>query len=317
MLRLLGFHPGTALERGLMYFFFFLFAIIGVFSAIMVITRKNVMHAALFLLLTFACVGATYVLLRAEMLAAVQVLVYAGAVTVLFLFAILLVNIPRVVRLRQWNRQTGLAVVIAGLTGLWLIIAMTRTFWKLELPLALWSNRLAHRVPLASSSFLNLCCRLRLLHSSCLRQWSVPSSWRAKQPWRRSAQRRTSPRRTWRGGHRLVGSLSNPPWRWRNAVVPLPFYLAFGALLFVIGVIGVLTRRNAIIVLMSIELMLNAVNLTLISFSHYLQDLRGQIFTLFIIAVAASEAAVGLALVISLYRGKATFNLDEVNLLKW
>ncbi len=117
-----------------MYFFFFLFAIVGLFSAIMVITRKNVMHAALFLLLTFACVGATYVLLRAELLAAVQVLVYAGAVTVLFLFAILLVNIPRVVRLRQWNRQTAVAVVISGLTGLWLIIATTRTFWKLELP---------------------------------------------------------------------------------------------------------------------------------------------------------------------------------------
>jgi NADH-quinone oxidoreductase subunit J len=117
-----------------MYFFFFLFAIIGLFSAVMVITRRNVMHAALFLLLTFACVGATYVLLRAELLAAVQVLVYAGAVTVLFLFAILLVNIPRVVRLRQWNRQTAVAVVIAGLTGLWLIIAMTQTFGKLELP---------------------------------------------------------------------------------------------------------------------------------------------------------------------------------------
>ena len=100
-------------------------------------------------------------------------------------------------------------------------------------------------------------------------------------------------------------------------MVPLPLYLAFGVLLFVIGVVGVLTRRNAIIVLMSIELMLNAVNLTLISFSHYLQDLRGQVFALLIIAVAASETAVGLALVISLYRGKATFNLDEVNLLKW
>ena len=100
-------------------------------------------------------------------------------------------------------------------------------------------------------------------------------------------------------------------------MVPLPLYLAFGVLLFVIGMVGVLTRRNAIIVLMSIELMLNAVNLTLISFSHYLQDLRGQVFTLFIIAVAASEAAIGLALVISLYRGKATFNLDEVNLMKW
>lgn len=117
-----------------MYFFFFLFAIVGLFSAIMVITRKNVMHAALFLLLTFACVGATYVLLRAELLAAVQVLVYAGAVTVLFLFAILLVNIPRVVRLRQWNRQTAVAVGVAGLTGLWLIKATTQTFRTLELP---------------------------------------------------------------------------------------------------------------------------------------------------------------------------------------
>ena len=100
-------------------------------------------------------------------------------------------------------------------------------------------------------------------------------------------------------------------------MIPLPLYLTFGAVLFIIGVTGVLTRRNAIIVLMSIELILNAVNLTLISFSHYLQDLRGQIFTLFIIAVAASEAAIGLALVIALYRGKATYNLDEVNLLKW
>jgi NADH:ubiquinone oxidoreductase subunit K len=102
-----------------------------------------------------------------------------------------------------------------------------------------------------------------------------------------------------------------------SVVIPLPLYLTFGAVLFIIGVTGVLTRRNAIIVLMSIELILNAVNLTLISFSHYLQDLRGQIFTLFIIAVAASEAAIGLALVISLYRSKATYNLDEVNLLKW
>ena len=97
----------------------------------------------------------------------------------------------------------------------------------------------------------------------------------------------------------------------------LSSYLTIGAILFGLGLFTVLTRRNAIIVLMSIELMLNAVNLTFISFSHYLQDLRGQIFTLFIIAVAASEAAVGLALVIALYRGKSTFNLDEVNLLKW
>jgi NADH-quinone oxidoreductase subunit J len=116
-----------------MYFFFFLFAIGGIASALMVITRKNVMHAALFLLLTFFCVGATYVLLRAELLAAVQVLVYAGAVMVLFLFAILLINIPRALRLRQWTGQSGVAVVLAGLTGLWIIIATARAFGKLSL----------------------------------------------------------------------------------------------------------------------------------------------------------------------------------------
>ena len=116
-----------------MYFFFFLFAIGGIASAIMVITRKNVMHAALFLLLTFFCVGATYVLLRAELLAAVQVLVYAGAVMVLFLFAILLIDIPRSLRLRQWTSQSGVAVVLAGLTGVWIIIAIVRAFGTLSL----------------------------------------------------------------------------------------------------------------------------------------------------------------------------------------
>jgi NADH-quinone oxidoreductase subunit J len=117
-----------------MYFFFFLFAIGAVGSAVMVITRRNVMHAALFLLLTFACVGAMYVMLRAELLAAVQVLVYAGAVMVLFLFAILLVNMPQAMRLRQWNRQSTVAVLLAGLTGLWVIIATSSAFGKLELP---------------------------------------------------------------------------------------------------------------------------------------------------------------------------------------
>jgi NADH-quinone oxidoreductase subunit J len=116
-----------------MYFFFFLFALGGVASAVMVITRRNVMHAALFLLLTFFCVGATYVMLRAEFLAAVQVLVYAGAVTVLFLFAILLVNIPRALQQRQWTGQSSIAVVLAGLTGLWIIIATSRAFGKLSI----------------------------------------------------------------------------------------------------------------------------------------------------------------------------------------
>ena len=117
-----------------MYFFFFLFALIGVLSAIRVVTNRNVVHAALFLLLTFFCVGAMYVMMRAELLAAVQVLVYAGAVMVLFLFASLIINIPRALQLRQWNRQSVLAVLMAGVTGLCMIVATTRAFGGLAKP---------------------------------------------------------------------------------------------------------------------------------------------------------------------------------------
>ena len=81
---------------------------------------------------------------------------------------------------------------------------------------------------------------------------------------------------------------------------------------FSIGVFGFLARRNIIIVFMSIELMLNAVNINLISLSHYLQDLRGQILAFFVIAVAAAEAAIGLAIIIALFRNKATAHVDEV-----
>ncbi len=111
-----------------MLFFFFLFALVGVISAIRVVTNRNVIHAALFLLLTFFCVGAMYVMMRAELLAAVQVLVYAGAVMVLFLFASLIINIPRALQLRQWNRQSVSAILMAGVTGLCIIVATVRAF---------------------------------------------------------------------------------------------------------------------------------------------------------------------------------------------
>ena len=104
-------------------------------------------------------------------------------------------------------------------------------------------------------------------------------------------------------------------------------YLVLGAALFLLGVIGVLTRRNVIIVLMSIELILNAVNLNLVALSHYWQGkpgpfggptaLHGQVFAIFVITDAAAEAAVGLGILIAFFRNKETVNVDEVNLLKW
>jgi|SaaInl8_200m_RNA_FD_contig_61_1209819_length_1262_multi_2_in_0_out_0_2 NADH-quinone oxidoreductase subunit J len=95
--------------------FFYLFAGIATLSALMVITRKNVVHCALFLVLTFVCVAAIYVLLKAELLAAIQVLIYAGAIMVLFLFAILLINIDKTKEIRFSHRQSPLALVLAGM----------------------------------------------------------------------------------------------------------------------------------------------------------------------------------------------------------
>jgi NADH:ubiquinone oxidoreductase subunit K len=100
-------------------------------------------------------------------------------------------------------------------------------------------------------------------------------------------------------------------------VIRLPLILVFSALLFSAGVYGVLARRNAVMVLMSIELMLNAVNVNLVGFSAALRDVNGQIFALFIIAVAAAEVGIGLAIVILLFRNRGNINVDEVNLLKW
>jgi NADH-quinone oxidoreductase subunit K len=97
----------------------------------------------------------------------------------------------------------------------------------------------------------------------------------------------------------------------------LNYFLILSAILFTIGIIGVLVRRNAIIIFMSIELMLNSINLSLVTFSAFLGNATGQIFVFFVMAVAAAEAAVGLAIVISLYRNKDTLNIDEINILKW
>jgi NADH-quinone oxidoreductase subunit K len=99
--------------------------------------------------------------------------------------------------------------------------------------------------------------------------------------------------------------------------VPPVLYLILSGMLFTIGVIGALTRRNAIVVFMCIELMLNAVNLTFVTLSRFLQSMDGVLFAFFVMAVAAAEASVGLAIFVMIYRSRETINLDEINLLKW
>ena len=94
-------------------------------------------------------------------------------------------------------------------------------------------------------------------------------------------------------------------------------YVVLSAALFLIGAMGVLTRRNIVIILMSIELLLNAVNINLIAFSNYFSNLEGQVFAMFVICIAVAEAAVGLGILIAMFRNKGTVLADEVDLLKW
>jgi NADH-quinone oxidoreductase subunit K len=100
-------------------------------------------------------------------------------------------------------------------------------------------------------------------------------------------------------------------------MVPITNYLVLSVILFCIGVLGVFIRRNAIVIFMCIELMLNSANLALIAFSRHLNSMDGQIFVFFVMTVAAAEAAVGLGIIIALYRNKETINVDEINLMKW
>ena len=99
--------------------------------------------------------------------------------------------------------------------------------------------------------------------------------------------------------------------------IPISYYLLLSAILFAIGVTGVLTRRNAIVIFMCIELMLNAVNLAFVAFARHLGQADGQVFVFFVMAVAAAEVAVGLAIIIALFRNRETVDVGEVNLLKW
>jgi NADH-quinone oxidoreductase subunit K len=99
-------------------------------------------------------------------------------------------------------------------------------------------------------------------------------------------------------------------------MVPITYYLGLSAVLFVLGIVGVLIRRNAIVIFMSLELMFNSANLAFVAFARYYQTLNGQLFVFFVMTVAAAEVAVGLALMVAIFRSKQTIDVDQLNSLK-
>ncbi len=234
--------------------FFWIFGVIAMGSGLLCITRKSPVASALWLVVTLFALAAMYVLLDAQFIAVLQVLVYAGAIMVLFLFVIMLLNLGRP---GPTDIKGPLGVGIAAVLGGTLLLQL-RVLGNAAPPAA-------PRCPTACSS-------------------SPPSSARWCSP---SA-----------GSSMLLGPA-----------------LAISAVLFTLGVAGVLLRRNAIVIFMCVELMLNAVNLTFIALAQRL-GVGGQVFVFFVMAVAAAEAAVGLAIILAVYRHKPTVNLQDISLLK-
>jgi NADH-quinone oxidoreductase subunit K len=103
---------------------------------------------------------------------------------------------------------------------------------------------------------------------------------------------------------------------WEGILLPVSYYVGLAAVLFIIGALGVLIRRNAIIIFMSIELMLNSANLAFVAFARFHQNLNGQVFVFFVITVAAAEVAVGLALIVTIFRSRDSIDVDKINELK-
>ncbi len=240
-------------------------------------------------MLSFVGVAGLYILLEAEFLAMVQILVYVGAISILIIFAIMLSRRMMSPDVKARNEQWLVALVAA--VALFAILAF------ILLPVA-WPTSVA-KVP-----------RTRSL--SWARPWLTPTStyWSLRSPlcccWWPWSGPSSSPGNDSEGGTPMQ--------------VPLEWYLVVAAALFCIGLYGALSRRNAIAILMGVELMLNSVNINLLAFWRHIEvvnaTLSGQVFAIIVITVAAAEAAVGLALIIAVYRNRHTVDVEDIDLMK-
>ena len=259
-------------------FVFYAFSAVAIGASTLVIGQRNPMYSVMLLIASFGALSGLYIQLDAPFVAVAQIIIYAGAIMVLFLFVVMLLNAPRedaaeydrshplrASQHRQVRRAAGdVADRAAGLGAG-------------EGCRAQGACRLAQR------------CRIGRLGRGDGSRALYPAHVRVR-------------------GH--VGADSGRDGRCRGArptgrqrpVIPLSHYLIVSAVLFAIGTAGVFLRRNLITILLSIEIMLNAVNLTFVAFGRFAGDVDGQIITFFVMTVAAAEAAVGLALVIALFR---------------
>jgi len=296
---------------------FYVFSIVMVLAAGAVITVRNPVYAALFLVLTFFTAAAIWMLLEAEFLAIVLVVVYVGAVMVLFLFVVMMLDINVDMMKEGFIRYLPVALVVA--------VAMAA-----ELLMVIWSKGRfgvdAFPVPPPNPvGYSNTRALGELLYTEYLLPFEVAgvillvaiiaaialtlrkrTGIKTQDPAKQVRTRRDE-------SVRLVKMKSEKP----QGMLTLAHFLTLGAILFSLSVAGIfINRKNVIILLMCLELMLLAVNMNFVAFSRFVGNLDGQVFVFFILTVAAAEAAIGLAIVVVLFRNRRTINVAELDDLK-
>jgi NADH-quinone oxidoreductase subunit K len=283
-------------------------------------------HAALFLMLAFFTASGLWMLLKAEFLAITLVLVYVGAVMVLFLFVVMMLDINSdELRAGFWKH-----LPLAGLVGALIALEMAAVLLggfkvsvaKRDAARAAGDGQLqgAGRrdlhplpVPLAGGGRAAAGGHHR-------RHRADPAGAQGQQvpgPVRAAAGEEGGPRAAAEDGCGEAHAFTTTRGELLMGALTLGHFLTLGAMLFALSVIGIfLNRKNLIVLLMAIELMLLAVNLNFVAFSHFLGDMAGQVFVFFILTVAAAESAIGLAILVVLFRNRSTIRVDELDTLK-
>ena len=261
---------------------FFVLAALAVLGALNLIIQRHPIHSALSLIVVMVALAGLYLLMGAEFVAAVQIIVYGGAIMVLFVFVIMLLNagVEEHTNVSKLAGIAGIPLAVALLGFLAVVIARSRT-----------GAASGHAIRRAGQHERNFD---HALPGICLsfRADFVPHS---------------------RGdfGRDCPGAAGE-----KLEMVPTSYYLILSAVLFGLGVVAFIFKRNVITIFMSIELMLNAVNLAFVAFSQARHQSDGQVFVLFVIVVAAAEAAVGLGIIILTARNRQSLNVERVDLLK-
>ncbi len=287
----------------------------------------------LHLILGFSQAAAIWLLLKAEFLGIMLVVVYMGAVMVLFLFVVMMLDI-RIDRISEgfW-KHFPVAAAIGALIALEMAVVLMGGFGTSDeaKPVAELLDAQGQVLPYSNTQALGrlmyteylfpieVAAAILLVRHDCRHCLDAAQARRCQNTqhyWPDQCTRPGSPDPGEYAGNPSRGHRKNAGEE-NQMTLTLGHFLTLGAMLFAISVIGIfLNRKNLIVLLMAIEMMLLSVNMNFVAFSHYLGDMHGQLFVFFILTVAAAEAAIGLAILVLLFRNKSTMNAEDLNILK-